>query len=96
MWIPTEAGHSLDYSLSLTPTQTLPIYILIFFLFLAGKVIGKKGSVITHLQRTTQSEVIVLTIPEVGSELWSPVVITGEPLRALQAYELIKDIVEGS
>lgn len=64
-------------------------------LLLAGKVIGKKGSVITHLQRTTQSEVTVLTIPEIGSELWSPVAITGEPLRALQAYELIKDIVEG-
>jgi rRNA processing protein Krr1/Pno1 len=60
-----------------------------------GKVIGKKGAVITHIQLTTQTEVIVLTITE-GSEHWSPVVITGEPFKALQAFELIKDIAEGS
>jgi rRNA processing protein Krr1/Pno1 len=59
-----------------------------------GKVIGKKGAVITHIQLTTQTEVVVLTITE-GSEHWSPVVITGEPFKALQAYELIKDIAEG-
>lgn len=61
-----------------------------------GKVIGKKGAVITHIQLTTQTEVVVLTITEAGSEHWAPVIITGEPYKALQAYELIKDIAEGT
>jgi hypothetical protein len=60
---------------------------------LVGKVIGKKGSVITHLQLTTQTEVVVLTLPD--NDLFSPVVITGEPHKAIQAFELINDIVEG-
>jgi hypothetical protein len=67
-----------------------------FHLFLVGKVIGKKGAVITHIQRQTQTEVVVLPLPPDSTSLWSPICITGEPTKALNAYNTVKDIVEGS
>ena len=64
-------------------------------MYLVGKVIGKKGAVITHIQRETQTEVVVLPIPPESATLWCPICITGDPQKAINAYNTVKDIVEG-
>ena len=65
-----------------------------------GKVIGKKGAVIQHIQR--ESGAICAIVSEAAGEgkgggepLWSPIVITGSPSKALAAHDMIRDVVEG-
>ncbi|KAJ1438383.1 hypothetical protein B484DRAFT_477169 [Ochromonadaceae sp. CCMP2298] len=60
----------------------------------AGRVIGKKGAVITNLLRETRAKQINAMQP-VGRSLWLPVVISGEYRHALAAYDAIAEIVEG-
>lgn len=62
---------------------------------IVGKVIGKKGTVISHIQRTTFTEVTILSLTNTPTDVWSPLVITGEPSNSFKAFHLIKDIVEG-
>lgn len=61
---------------------------------LAGRVVGKKGVVITNLQRETQTRLINALQP-VGSSLWVAVVIIGESPNVLKAYKAVSDIVIG-
>eukprot|EP00603_Paraphysomonas_imperforata_P011618 CAMPEP_0114459762 /NCGR_PEP_ID=MMETSP0104-20121206/5380_1 /TAXON_ID=37642 ORGANISM="Paraphysomonas imperforata, Strain PA2" /NCGR_SAMPLE_ID=MMETSP0104 /ASSEMBLY_ACC=CAM_ASM_000202 /LENGTH=467 /DNA_ID=CAMNT_0001632419 /DNA_START=99 /DNA_END=1502 /DNA_ORIENTATION=+ len=64
-----------------------------------GKVIGKKGAVIQHIQR--ESGAMCAIVSEVAPEgkagadaLWSPIVITGSPSKTLAAHDMIRDVVE--
>ena len=66
-----------------------------------GKVIGKKGAVIQHIQRETKTTCSIISVPNGESESmdgpkWSPIVIMGDPTRALAAHDMIQDIVEGN
>ena len=64
-----------------------------------GKVIGKKGAVIQHIQRETRTTCSILSDHSSGEEAaadgWSPIVITGDPSKTLAAHDMIRDIVEG-
>jgi predicted RNA-binding protein YlqC (UPF0109 family) len=65
-----------------------------------GKVIGKKGAVIQHIQRETRTFCsIISAVPSGGDEAgdlrWAPIVITGAPSQTLAAHDMIRDIVEG-
>lgn len=64
-----------------------------------GKVIGKKGAVIQHIQR--ESGAMCAIVSEASAEskegadaLWSPIVITGSPSKTLAAHDMICDVVE--
>lgn len=67
-----------------------------------GKVIGKKGAVIQHIQRETKSSCSVISSGNVSEgitdtvdePLWSPIMIIGSPKCALAAHDMIHDIVE--
>lgn len=55
--------------------------------------IGKKGMVITNLQRETKARVIN-ALPRVGDSLWIAVVIIGDFKTVFDACRAITDIVE--
>ena len=63
---------------------------------IVGKVIGKKGAVITHIQRTTQTEVVVLPVSTSTEPLWSPLSISGDPAKVQSAFNIIKDMLGGT
>jgi hypothetical protein len=60
---------------------------------LAGKVIGKRGIVISNLTRETRAKQINALQP-VGASLWIAVVILGSYKSIIAAYNAISDIVE--
>lgn len=60
---------------------------------LAGRVIGKKGTVITNLQRETKTR-LINALPRVGDSLWIAVVIIGELKNVFDACKAITEIVE--
>ena len=51
---------------------------------------------ITHIQRSTQTEVVVLPVSPESEPRWSPLSISGDSAKVLTAYNTIKDIVEGT
>lgn len=59
---------------------------------LAGKVIGKKGTVITNIQRETGAHVIN-ACPSIGESLWMAVAIIGEIKSIIAAYNTISTLV---
>ncbi len=61
--------------------------------FPAGRVIGKKGMVITNLQRESKARVIN-ALPRVGESLWIAVVIIGDFKTVFDACKAITEIVE--
>jgi hypothetical protein len=60
---------------------------------LGGKVIGKRGVVITNLQRETKAKQINALQP-VGNSLWIAVVILGGYKNIIAAYNSISEIVD--
>lgn len=69
-----------------------------------GKVIGKKGSVIQHIQTktnttcsivSTSTQSVASSAVDANGSRWAPIVITGEPASTMAAHEMIRDIVEG-
>eukprot|EP01041_Mallomonas_annulata_P002841 gene2841-5588_t len=58
-----------------------------------GKVIGKKGVVILHIQRETQAKVI-MNPPTVADSHWSPVLVLGDPSKTLSAYRMVRELVD--
>lgn len=65
-----------------------------YLFIVAGKVVGKKGIVITNLQRETKAK-LINTLSAVGDSLWVAVVIIGEWKSIMSAYKSISDIVHG-
>lgn len=62
---------------------------------IAGKVIGKKGVVISNLKRETKVELINALQP-IGNSLWVPVVILGKFKPITAAYnEISRMVFEG-
>eukprot|EP01035_Chromulina_nebulosa_P021529 gene21529-27876_t len=61
---------------------------------LAGKVIGRKGTVITNLKLTTKVDHVGAVQP-VGNSLWQPVVIIGKIKHIIEAYNEISRMVYG-
>jgi hypothetical protein len=59
---------------------------------LAGKVIGKKGVVISHIMRETHTNLRALNV--VGNSLWVAFVILGQPSAIALAYESILEMVQ--
>lgn len=59
-----------------------------------GKVIGKKGAVIQHIQRETNTLCAIISAVEAAVG-WAPIVISGDPSRTLAAHDMIRDLVEG-
>ena len=55
--------------------------------------IGKKGTVITNLQRETKTKVIN-ALPRVGDSLWIAVVMIGEMKNIFAACKAIAELVE--
>ena len=60
----------------------------------AGRVVGKKGVVISNIKTETKVELINALAP-VGDSLWVAVVIIGEWKSILAAYKAVSDIVIG-
>lgn len=60
---------------------------------LAGRVIGKRGIVITNLQRETKAKQINALQP-VGNSLWIAVVILGGYKNIIAVYNAISEMVE--
>lgn len=58
---------------------------------MAGKVIGKKGVIVTNIQRETGCKV-VSALKAVNESLWSAVVIAGDPPNVFKAYKAVLDI----
>lgn len=61
---------------------------------LAGKVIGKKGTVIQNLQRESKTK-LINALPRVGESLWIAVAIVGDVKPVFDSCKLITDIVDG-
>lgn len=61
---------------------------------LAGRVVGKRGVVITNLQRETRTKLMNALSP-VGDSLWIAVVILGDWKSIASAYKAVSDIVSG-
>eukprot|EP01038_Epipyxis_sp_PR26KG_P007981 gene7981-10822_t len=60
---------------------------------LVGRVIGKKGIVITNLQRETKTSISALSA--IGGSLWLAVIISGNDLKRIYtAYNAISEMVE--
>ncbi len=60
----------------------------------AGRVVGKKGVVISNIKTETKAELINALAP-VGESLWVAVVIIGEWKSIIAAYKAVSDIVHG-
>lgn len=58
-----------------------------------GKVIGKKGAVILHIQRETKARVMT-NPPSIADSLWSPILIIGDPSKTFSAFKTIKSLVD--
>lgn len=63
-------------------------------LVVAGRVVGKKGVVITNLQTETKAKQIN-ALSAVGDSLWVAVVIIGDWKSINAAYKAVSDIVNG-
>lgn len=61
---------------------------------IAGKIIGKKGTVISNIQRETKAKVIN-AMPVVKGSLWTAITVIGEWPCLLNSYRAIHDLVEG-
>ena len=61
---------------------------------IVGKVIGKKGVVVLHIQRESATRVI-MSPPANAESAWSPVLIIGDPSRTLTAFNMVKELVDG-
>eukprot|EP01040_Poterioochromonas_malhamensis_P001151 gene1151-1222_t len=61
---------------------------------LAGRVVGKRGVVITNLQRETRAKLMNALSP-VGESLWIAVVIIGDWKSIIAAYKAVSEIVAG-
>jgi hypothetical protein len=88
MWIPEELGKCCNCHKLL-----INVNISILSSFLAGRVVGKMGVVITNLQRETKATIKAL--PRVGESLWVAVVIIGEWKNITMAYKAVSDRVHG-
>ncbi len=64
------------------------------YLFVAGRVVGKRGVVITNLQRETRAKLMNALSP-VGESLWIAVVIIGDWKSIIAAYKAVSEIVSG-
>ncbi len=61
--------------------------------FAAGKVIGKKGVVISNIQREAKVK-LINACPAVGNSLWVAIVIVGGDMKYIvKAYQAISEIV---
>jgi hypothetical protein len=78
--------------LSVSLCFSTKVLIFIFLVGVAGKVIGKKGIVITNLMRETQAKLINALQP-IGNSLWVAVVIMGEASKCRLAYDAIENLV---
>ena len=59
----------------------------------AGKVIGKKGVVISNIQREARVK-LINACPPIGKSLWVAIVILGSDVKCiLKAYRAISEIV---
>jgi rRNA processing protein Krr1/Pno1 len=61
---------------------------------LAGRVVGKKGVVITNIQRETRVKQMN-ALSAVGESLWIAVVMIGDWKNITAAYKAVSDIVSG-
>ena len=59
---------------------------------LGGRVVGKKGVVISNIQRETHCKLMHALAP-IGSSLWIAVVIMGSPTSVQAAYKAVSSIV---
>ena len=64
------------------------------YIFSAGKVIGKRGIVITNLKLATKVDILSAVQP-VGNSLWQPIVIVGKIKQIIAAYNEISRMVSG-
>jgi hypothetical protein len=89
MWIPAELGYALniEYLSALTNLKD--------FVFVAGLVVGKKGSTISSIQQETKTKLLEARKP-ITSSLWSPVIIHGEPHHVFAAYTAVANIVDST
>lgn len=61
---------------------------------IAGKIIGKKGSVISNIQRESKAK-LINAMTSVSDSLWIAIAIIGEWSCIVNAYNALHDIVEG-
>lgn len=102
MWIPADLGNFSHFIILLLFfvfscfVLFFVSYLIIdtFILNLAGRVVGKKGVVITNIERETRSKLVNALSP-VGSSLWIAVVIIGDFRSICSAYKAVSDIVLG-
>lgn len=59
----------------------------------AGKIIGKRGIVVTNLKRETQASFITALKP-VGGSLWTAVIVLGTLESVSATYDAIANIVD--
>ncbi len=89
MWIPGDSGKQYSLRSKLVGSYYI---IMLYCIFLAGRVVGKKGVVITNLQTETKSKQIN-ALSAVGDSLWVAVVIIGDWKSINAAYHAVSDIV---
>lgn len=61
--------------------------------YVAGVVVGKKGSMILNIQQETKTKLLEARKP-ITSSLWSPIMIHGEPCAVYAAYSAISSLVD--